>query len=118
MTDLEQDASSDKRRTSAIHPLSGVRILAFTHYAAGPIAAQYLGSLGADVLKIESLAGDYQRDGIREPEANRESPSPYFLGMNRNQRSIAIDLKHPEAKEVVHRLLATTDVVLENFRPG
>jgi crotonobetainyl-CoA:carnitine CoA-transferase CaiB-like acyl-CoA transferase len=118
MTDLEHDASADGRGKSAIRPLSGVRILALTHYAAGPIAAQYLGSLGADVLKIESLAGDYQRDGIREPEASRESPSPYFLGMNRNQRSIAIDLKRPEAKEVVHRLLATTDVVLENFRPG
>jgi crotonobetainyl-CoA:carnitine CoA-transferase CaiB-like acyl-CoA transferase len=118
MTDPEQGATPDGRGKSAVHPLSGVRILAFTHYAAGPIAAQYLGSLGADVLKIESLGGDYQRDGIREPEANRESPSPYFLGMNRNQRSIAIDLKRPEAKEVVHRLLATTDVVLENFRPG
>jgi crotonobetainyl-CoA:carnitine CoA-transferase CaiB-like acyl-CoA transferase len=118
MSGQERNTSQNERARSKPHPLSGVQVLAFTHYAAGPIAAQYLGSLGADVIKVESLEGDYQRDGIKEPDADSESPSPYFLGMNRNQRSIAIDLKRSEAKEVVHRLLATTDVVLENFRPG
>src|SRR5689334_15659116 len=96
--------SSEQIRTT-VSPLSGVRVLAFTHYAAGPIAAQYLGSLGADVIKIESRSGDYQRSGIREPGADPHSPSPYFLGMNRNQRSLAIDLKHPASREVVERLI-------------
>jgi crotonobetainyl-CoA:carnitine CoA-transferase CaiB-like acyl-CoA transferase len=103
---------------SMASPLTGVRILAFTHYAAGPIAAQYLGSLGAEVIKIESGSGDYQRSGIREPGADPQSPSPYFLGMNRNQRSLAIDLKQPASREVVERLLENADVLLENFRPG
>ncbi|MER9274065.1 CoA transferase [Mesorhizobium sp. M0643] len=103
---------------SDVRPLSGIRVLAFTHYAAGPIAAQYLGSLGADVIKIEAPAGDFQRSGIKEPSAADDAPSPYFLGMNRNQRSLAIDLKKPEAQSVIRKLIAQTDVILENFRPG
>jgi crotonobetainyl-CoA:carnitine CoA-transferase CaiB-like acyl-CoA transferase len=103
---------------SSIHPLTGVRVLAFTHYAAGPIAAQYLGSLGAEVIKIESPSGDYQRSGIREPGSDPDAPSPYFLGMNRNQRSLAIDLKQPGSREVIEGLIEDADVILENFRPG
>ncbi|MER8949858.1 CoA transferase [Mesorhizobium sp. M0809] len=99
-------------------PLSGVRILAFTHYAAGPIAAQYLGSLGAEVVKIEAPTGDYQRGAIKEPSAASDAPSPYFLGMNRNQRSLSIDLKRPEAQPVIHKMISRADVILENFRPG
>jgi crotonobetainyl-CoA:carnitine CoA-transferase CaiB-like acyl-CoA transferase len=103
---------------SMVSPLAGVRILAFTHYAAGPIAAQYLGSLGAEVIKVESGSGDYQRSGIREPGADPQAPSPYFLGMNRNQRSLAIDLKQPGSRQVVERLIENADVLIENFRPG
>ncbi|KUM24047.1 hypothetical protein AU467_31610 [Mesorhizobium loti] len=103
---------------SDVPPLSGIRVLAFTHYAAGPIAAQYLGSLGADVIKIEAPAGDYQRSGIKEPTAAAHTPSPYFLGLNRNQRSLSIDLKMQEAQEVVHDMISQADVILENFRPG
>jgi crotonobetainyl-CoA:carnitine CoA-transferase CaiB-like acyl-CoA transferase len=101
-----------------VHPLTGVRVLAFTHYAAGPIAAQYLGSLGAEVIKIEAPSGDYQRSGIREPGSDPAAPSPYFLGMNRNQRALAIDLKHPGSRAVVDGLIEGADVILENFRPG
>jgi crotonobetainyl-CoA:carnitine CoA-transferase CaiB-like acyl-CoA transferase len=109
---------SGQEARNMAHPLGGVRVLAFTHYAAGPIAAQYLGSLGAEVIKIESLSGDYQRSGIREPGTDPRAPSPYFLGMNRNQRSLAIDLKQPGSREVIERLVKNADVLLENFRPG
>ncbi|MGH6755303.1 MAG: CaiB/BaiF CoA transferase family protein, partial [Bradyrhizobium sp.] len=101
-----------------VHPLSGIRVIAFTHYAAGPIAAQYLGSLGANVVKIEAPAGDYQRTGIKEPTAAADAPSPYFLGMNRNQRSLSIDLKKPEAQTIIRDMISQADVILENFRPG
>ncbi|MEI8703449.1 CaiB/BaiF CoA transferase family protein [Mesorhizobium sp. ISC15] len=101
-----------------VHPLSSIRVLAFTHYAAGPIAAQYLGSLGADVIKIEAPAGDYQRSGIKEPTAAADAPSPYFLGINRNQRSLSIDLKKPEAQTIIRDMISHADVILENFRPG
>ncbi|RWM24723.1 CoA transferase [Mesorhizobium sp.] len=103
---------------SDVRPLRGIRVLAFTHYAAGPIAAQYLGSLGAEVIKIEAPAGDYQRSAIKEPTASPDAPSPYFLGMNRNQRSLSIDLKRPEALAVMREMIPQSDVILENFRPG
>ncbi|WP_077068206.1 CaiB/BaiF CoA transferase family protein [Ensifer aridi] len=116
---LNISRSPDKQAgTADVYPLSGIRVLAFTHYAAGPIAAQYLGSLGAEVIKIEAPTGDYQRSGIKEPTAPAEAPSPYFLGMNRNQRSLSIDLKKPEAQEVIRQMISETDVILENFRPG
>lgn len=101
-----------------VRPLKGIRVLAFTHYAAGPIAAQYLGSLGAEVVKIEAPTGDYQRKGIKEPTADPVAPSPYFLGMNRNQRSLSIDLKKQEAQAVIREMISHSDVILENFRPG
>ncbi|ESY65922.1 MULTISPECIES: CoA transferase [Mesorhizobium] len=112
------DATSKLEARTDIHPLSGIRVLAFTHYAAGPIAAQYLGSLGAEVIKIEAPTGDFQRSGIKESTAPDDAPSPYFLGMNRNQRSLSIDLKRPEARSVIRKLISPADVILENFRPG
>ncbi|WP_188130605.1 CoA transferase [Neomesorhizobium albiziae] len=74
--------------------------------------------LGAEVVKIEAPAGDFQRSGIKEPTAAPDAPSPYFLGMNRNQRSLSIDLKRPEAQAVIREVISRADVVLENFRPG
>ncbi|WP_179298271.1 CaiB/BaiF CoA transferase family protein [Mesorhizobium carmichaelinearum] len=111
-------SKSNGLEDSDVHPLSGIRVLAFTHYAAGPIAAQYLGSLGADVIKIEAPAGDYQRTGIKEPTAAADAPSPYFLGINRNQRSLSIDLKKPEAQAIICEMISGADIILENFRPG
>ncbi|WP_192357203.1 CaiB/BaiF CoA transferase family protein [Mesorhizobium mediterraneum] len=111
-------ANARPQEDEQVRPLKGIRVLAFTHYAAGPIAAQYLGSLGAEVVKIEAPAGDYQRTGIKEPTADPDAPSPYFLGMNRNQRSLSIDLKRPEAQAVIREMISRADVILENFRPG
>lgn len=98
--------------------LDGVRVVAFTHFAAGPIAAQYLGALGADVIKIESPHRDVNRYAVRDPEDRLNGTSPYFLSTNRNQRCIVLDLKSAEGKAVAGRLVERADVVLENYRPG
>ena len=96
-------------------PLKGLRVLDFTRAMAGPFATLVLGDLGADIIKIEPLTGDETR-GWRPPEIN--GVSAYFLSVNRNKRSIAINLKHPESRKIIERLVKTADVVIENFRPG
>ncbi|GAA1967869.1 CaiB/BaiF CoA transferase family protein [Agromyces allii] len=96
-------------------PLEGVRVIDLTTFLSGPSATQLLGDLGADVVKVEALAGDSSR-AIAGPEVGGDSA--YFLANNRNKRSIAIDLKSPRGQEVVRRLIAGADVVIENFRPG
>lgn len=97
--------------------LAGIRVAAFTHFAAGPIAAQYLGALGADVVKVEAPKLDVNRSAVRDPEDNK-GVSPYFLVTNRNQRALGLDLKTEEGQEVAHRLIEGSDVLLENYRPG
>jgi crotonobetainyl-CoA:carnitine CoA-transferase CaiB-like acyl-CoA transferase len=99
-------------------PFAGVRILDFTRYLAGPYGTYQLALLGADVLKIEARDGDETRSQLVGREwAERKMP-PGFLAVNGNKRSITLDLKRPEAVEVVKRLAAKADVVWENFRPG
>ena len=99
-------------------PFAGVRILDFTRYLAGPYGTYQLALLGADVLKIESRDGDETRSQLISKEwADRKMP-PGFLAVNGNKRSITLDLRRPEAVEVVKRLVSTADVVWENFRPG
>ena len=99
-------------------PFAGVRILDFTRYLAGPYGTYQLALLGADVVKIESRDGDETRSQLVSPEwAERKMP-PGFLAVNGNKRSITLDLRRPEAVEVVKRLAAKADVVWENFRPG
>jgi len=97
--------------------LSGIRVAAFTHFAAGPLAAKLLGDLGADVVKVEAPSRDLNRYAIRDAE-KLDGVSPYFLANNRNQRCIMIDLKHPHGLEVARTLVARADVVIENYRPG
>jgi crotonobetainyl-CoA:carnitine CoA-transferase CaiB-like acyl-CoA transferase len=97
--------------------LSGMRVVSFCHYLQGPAATQYLADMGADVVKIEPPAGAFERHWAG---ANTfvDGVSAFFLCANRNKRSLAIDLKHPDAREVVYRLIERADVVVENFRPG
>ena len=98
--------------------LEGVRVLDFTQMMMGPWATQFLGDMGADVVKVERPgAGEWER-GLRAMGELLGGQSPFFLAMNRNKRSLTLDLKHPRAREVVHRLAATADLVTENFRPG
>ncbi|RVO73535.1 CaiB/BaiF CoA transferase family protein [Sinorhizobium medicae] len=99
-------------------PLAGIRVVALTHFAAGPIAAQYLGSLGADVIKVESPNPDILRSVLSDKDGRLNGVGPHFVAVNRNQRSIVIDLKKPEGIEIACKLVATADVLIENFRPG
>lgn len=98
--------------------LSDVRVAAFTHFAAGPLAAQYLGALGADVIKVESPQQDVNRYAVRHPDGLLQGVSPYFLVTNRNQRCIVIDLKMADGAKIAKGLIASADVVIENYRPG
>jgi crotonobetainyl-CoA:carnitine CoA-transferase CaiB-like acyl-CoA transferase len=99
-------------------PFTGVRILDFTRYLAGPYGTYQLALLGADVIKVESRDGDETRSQLIASEwADRKMP-PGFLAVNGNKRSITLDLRKPEAIQVVNRLVRVSDVVWENFRPG
>lgn len=97
--------------------LDGIRIMSFTHFIQGPVAAQLLGDFGADVIKIEAPNGPYER-GWAGMDAFHNGMSDCFLIANRNQRSLSVDMRSKEGQQVLHRLLETTDVIIENFRPG
>lgn len=97
--------------------LAGVRVLDFSQVVFGPTCSQILGDFGADVIKVEPLTGELGREGKGGSLAFGGGPPPW-VSRNRNKRSIAVDLKHPEGKQVVLDLLPTANVVLENFRPG
>ena len=95
--------------------LDGIRILDLTTIYSGPIAASILGDQGADVVKVESPQGDFMR---HPGGSQRNGVGGAFAMMNRNKRSIVIDLATQDGKEVFKRLVATADVVMENYRPG
>lgn len=98
--------------------LAGVRVMDFTQMMLGPWATQFLGDMGADVIKIERpVHGEWER-GLAAMGALLGGDSPFFLAMNRNKRSLTLDLKAAEGKEIVHALVRDADVVVENFRPG
>jgi formyl-CoA transferase/CoA:oxalate CoA-transferase len=94
--------------------LKGVRILDCTRNIAGPVATMLAAEMGADVIKVEPPGGDEMRQW--PPFVDGESV--YFVSCNRGKRSIAIDFKSDEGKALFHRLLATADVMIENYRPG
>ena len=95
-------------------PLDGVRILDLSNMISGPLGAMILADQGADVIKVESPSGD----ATRALATRRAGFSASFLNNNRNKRSIVLDLKQPPGKAALKRLMATADVVLQNFRPG
>jgi crotonobetainyl-CoA:carnitine CoA-transferase CaiB-like acyl-CoA transferase len=99
-------------------PFAGVRILDFTRYLAGPYGTYQLALLGADVIKIESQDGDETRGQLADRTWAERKMAPSFLAVNGNKRSITLDLRRPEAVEIVKRLVTTADVVWENFRGG
>ena len=98
----------------AAAPLDGMRVVDFTTTIAGPYCARMMADLGAEVIKVETAEGDMMR--TRPPLRNGASTS--FGQLNAGKQSIVLDLKRPEAQDVIRRLLPTTDFLVENFRPG
>ncbi len=96
-------------------PLEGIKILDFTRVLAGPFASMILGDLGAEVIKVEPLAGDESRSW---PPILEKGESGYFMILNRNKKSITLNLKDQRAKEIVYKLAPKVDVIIENFTPG
>ena len=94
--------------------LQGTRVIDLTRIIAGPFGTQLLADLGADVIKIETPAGD----PLRAQGEKVNDFSWYFAGYNRNKKSVALDLRNPEGMKVLKRLLEGADVLVENFRPG
>ena len=92
-------------------PLEGVRVVEFAHMVMGPSCGLVLADLGAEVIKVEPLAGD----NTRRLEAAGAGFYPVF---NRNKKSLAVDLAQAEGRKIVHKLIGTADVLTENFRPG
>ena len=101
-------------------PLEGIRVIDWTIWQQGPVCSAMLGDLGADVIKIESRdGGDPGRAlGSLGGSSLTARPNFYFEANNRNKRGIALDLKQPEAREIVYRLAARSDVFVQNFRKG
>src|SRR5512134_4158450 len=96
------------------HALSGIKVVDFTEYIAGPYCTMMLADMGANVIKVERPTGDFWRHTA--PVAPYEGRG--YLGVNRGKRSIAIDLNRDEGREIARKLTATADVVALNYRPG
>ena len=92
-------------------PLEGIRVVEFCHVVMGPTCGLVLADLGAEVVKVEPLEGDHTRKLVA-------SGAGFFPTYNRNKKSFAVDLKSPQGREAVLKLIASADVVAENFRPG
>ena len=97
-------------------PLAGVRIADFSHVIAGPLATQFLCLLGAEVIKVEPPAGDAMRYYTRDPE--RQGMAEPFIAANAGKKSIVLDLKSQEGRDAAHSLISSSDILVENFRPG
>lgn len=95
--------------------LAGVKVIDLTRVLGGPFATQLLADHGADVIKLEPPQGDEVRDW---GPPFHEDDAAYFIGVNRNKRSVGLDLGKPEGREVLLRLLEDADVLIENFKPG
>ena len=95
-------------------PLAGIRVIELANFIAGPLAGTLLADMGADVIKVEPPGGDMSR--ATPPIRNNESVS--FVALNRNKRSLVLDLKRPEAIEILHKLAGKSDVFMEAYRPG
>lgn len=101
---------------SATRPLAGVKVLELAQVMAGPVAGLMLSDLGAEVIKVEKFPGGDDARGFSS--STRGGTPPSFEVLNRGKRSIAIDLKKPEGRDILRRLVKHSDVLTENFRPG
>ena len=96
-------------------PLAGLKVLELGQLIAGPFAAKTLADFGADVVKVETPGTG---DPLRKWRLLKDGTSVWWQVQSRNKRSIALDLKRPQAQDIVRRLAADADVLIENFRPG
>jgi crotonobetainyl-CoA:carnitine CoA-transferase CaiB-like acyl-CoA transferase len=96
-------------------PLSGLRVVDLTRILAGPFCSMLLADMGAEVIKIETAGAG---DPVRRQGVVRDGLSWYFAGFNRNKRSLTLNLRRPEGRAVLEKLIAGSDVLVENFRPG
>jgi crotonobetainyl-CoA:carnitine CoA-transferase CaiB-like acyl-CoA transferase len=97
-------------------PLTGMKVLELAQIMAGPTAGMMLADLGAEVIKVEKLPGGDDARNYREPRVNGESAP--FMMLNRNKRGLALDLKQEAGKAVLKRMVAQSDVLIENYRRG
>ena len=109
--------------TNNTGPLKGLRILDMSRILAGPTCTQMLGDLGADVIKIERPgAGDDTRKWgppyVKDADGNDTSESAYYLCANRNKRSLTVDITKPEGQQIIRKLAAKCDVLIENYKVG
>jgi len=107
--------TDDPRDGDWAGPLAGIRVIDLTRVLAGPFATQSLGDLGAEVLKIEPPGGG---DETRRFPPFLDGEGHYFLGVNRNKQSLVVDLQQEQGKEILRRLVAQSDILVENYRPG
>src|SRR5215813_4595367 len=99
-----------------MQPLHGIRVLDLSRVLAGPYCTMVLGDLGADVIKVENPDGGDDTRSWGPPFVGGESA--YFLSINRNKRSVTLNLKVPRGQELLRQLAARSDVFIENMRPG
>ena len=97
-------------------PMAGLKVLDLSKVLAGPLCAQFLGGMGADVIKVESPQGGDDTRGWGPPFLAGESS--YYLGCNRNKRGIAVDFSTPAGKALLGQLIVKSDVLLDNFKVG
>ena len=118
--DKDSNTKSKENRTPQ-GPLSGIKVIDWTLWQFGPVAAMMLGDLGADVIKVEALTGEQGRAMFTLSGIDRSLPggrNSYFEANQRNKRSIALDLKQPEGVDVVRNLVSESDIFLQNYRKG
>ena len=108
------DSKFDSANSDSGGPLSGMRVVELAHVMAGPVCGLMLADMGADVIKVENINGGDDTRRMVPPEIKGESAA--FMMMNRNKRSIAVDLKHKQGREVFLTMIKDADVVIENYR--
>jgi crotonobetainyl-CoA:carnitine CoA-transferase CaiB-like acyl-CoA transferase len=114
-TPTAPEASAETEAVTPM-PLAGIKVVDFTQVYMGPSATQMLGDYGAEIIKVERPGfGDISRNSFPDKDGQ---DNPIFLSINRNKRSLSIDTRKPEGREVLHRLIQDADVVVSNFRNG
>src|SRR5262249_47569846 len=104
--------------TAPLAALQGVRLLGFTQFLLRPSGDPFLADLGADVVKIEPTGGTLWERNWSGCDLYKNGVSVFFMSTHRNQRSLAVDLKHPDGQAIARKLIAGADILVQNFRPG